>query len=233
MDTSLLPAASHRRQRAAQRCSRCLRSGRAMHAGAQLTERLAQLLHRRGARRAAHDGTRQRRAAAGDQGHRAGDASRGTGVDRRPATSIAPKRAMRRCSRGARCCPRRLSGHVVGLPAAAITRVALMGELSAQTLQARGVLGYVVDGGSRDTDRARAGVSGVLLVPDAGGHRRALDSRPPSASRSPSAPSPSRRGDYLLGDRDGVVVDPAGDRGGSRHDAPKRSSPPKATCDGR
>ena len=30
--------------------------------------------------------------------------------------------------------------------------VALMGELSAQTLAARGVLGYVVDGGSRDTD---------------------------------------------------------------------------------
>ena len=27
-----------------------------------------------------------------------------------------------------------------------------MGELSAQTLAARGVLGYVVDGGSRDTD---------------------------------------------------------------------------------
>src|ERR1700751_1845780 len=30
--------------------------------------------------------------------------------------------------------------------------LALMGELSAQTLQARGVLGYVVDGGSRDTE---------------------------------------------------------------------------------
>ena len=30
--------------------------------------------------------------------------------------------------------------------------IALMGELSAQTLAARGVLGYVVDGGSRDTD---------------------------------------------------------------------------------
>jgi regulator of RNase E activity RraA len=30
--------------------------------------------------------------------------------------------------------------------------IALMGELSAQTLKARGVLGYVVDGGSRDTD---------------------------------------------------------------------------------
>src|SRR5947208_17097933 len=30
--------------------------------------------------------------------------------------------------------------------------IALMGELSAQTLAARGVLGYVVDGGSRDTE---------------------------------------------------------------------------------
>jgi 4-hydroxy-4-methyl-2-oxoglutarate aldolase len=30
--------------------------------------------------------------------------------------------------------------------------IALMGELSAQTLAARGVRGYVVDGGSRDTD---------------------------------------------------------------------------------
>src|SRR5262245_42728462 len=30
--------------------------------------------------------------------------------------------------------------------------IALMGELSAQTLKARGVLGYVVDGGSRDTE---------------------------------------------------------------------------------
>ena len=27
-----------------------------------------------------------------------------------------------------------------------------MGELSAQALMARGILGYVVDGGSRDTD---------------------------------------------------------------------------------
>ena len=57
--------------------------------------------------------------------------------------------------------------------------VALMGELSAQTLQARGVLGYVVDGGSRDTDLVlEQALPGVLLVPDAVGHRRALDSRP-------------------------------------------------------
>jgi hypothetical protein len=54
--------------------------------------------------------------------------------------------------------------------------VALMGELSAQTLKARGVLGYVVDGGSRDTDLVlEQGFPGVLLVPHAVGHRRALD----------------------------------------------------------
>jgi len=50
--------------------------------------------------------------------------------------------------------------------------VALMGELSAQTLQARGVLGFVVDGGSRDTELA--------------------GSRIASASRSPSAQLRSR-----------------------------------------
>ena len=55
--------------------------------------------------------------------------------------------------------------------------VALMGELSAQTLAARGVLGYVVDGGSRDTDLVlEQGFPGVLLVPHAVRHRRALDS---------------------------------------------------------
>jgi regulator of RNase E activity RraA len=42
--------------------------------------------------------------------------------------------------------------------------VALMGELSAQTLAARGVLGYVVDGGSRDTDLVPPRVFRVLLA---------------------------------------------------------------------
>jgi regulator of RNase E activity RraA len=43
------------------------------------------------------------------------------------------------------------SGHVV-VCQPNTREIALMGELSAQTLEARGVLGYVVDGGSRDTD---------------------------------------------------------------------------------
>ena len=54
-----------------------------------------------------------------------------------------------------------------------------MGELSAQTLAARGVLGYVVDGGSRDTDLVLAQGFPVFcsfLTPVR--HRRALDSRP-------------------------------------------------------
>src|SRR6195256_5340851 len=47
------------------------------------------------------------------------------------------------------------SGHViVGQPNN--HEIALMGELCAQTLQARGVLGYVVDGGSRDTEHVLA-----------------------------------------------------------------------------
>ena len=57
--------------------------------------------------------------------------------------------------------------------------IALMGELSAQTLAARGVLGFVVDGGSRDTDLVLAqGFPGVLLVPHAVRRRRTMDSRP-------------------------------------------------------
>ncbi len=56
--------------------------------------------------------------------------------------------------------------------------IALMGELSAQTLQARGVLGYVVDGGSRDTDLVLEQGFPVFcsfLTPVR--HRRALDPR--------------------------------------------------------
>jgi hypothetical protein len=66
------------------------------------------------------------------------------------ATSTAPSRATRRCSAGARCCRARRPG--TSSSASQQHEVALMGELSAQTLKARGVLGYVVDGGSRDTD---------------------------------------------------------------------------------
>lgn len=86
--------------------------------------------------------------------------------------------------------------------------VALMGELSAQTLQARGVLGYVVDGGSRDTDLVLEQGFPVFCsfltpsdivsrwIPDRYGE--------PVTIGTVTIAS----GDYLLGDRDGVVVIP-------------------------
>ena len=86
--------------------------------------------------------------------------------------------------------------------------IALMGELSAQTLQARGVLGYVVDGGSRDTELVLAQGFPVFCsfltpadvverwIPDAFGEPITIGSVIITT------------GDYLLGDRDGVVVIP-------------------------
>jgi regulator of RNase E activity RraA len=86
--------------------------------------------------------------------------------------------------------------------------IALMGELSAQTLAARGVLGYVVDGGSRDTDLVLAQGFPVFCsfltpsdvvarwIPDGYGD--------PVTIGSVAIAS----GDYLLGDRDGVVIIP-------------------------
>ncbi|HZQ63370.1 MAG TPA: RraA family protein [Casimicrobiaceae bacterium] len=87
--------------------------------------------------------------------------------------------------------------------------IALMGELSAQTLKARGVLGYVVDGGSRDTDLVLAQGFPVFCsfltpadivarwVPDRYGEPVTIGSCTICS------------GDYLLGDRDGVVIIPA------------------------
>ena len=86
--------------------------------------------------------------------------------------------------------------------------IALMGELSAQTLQARGVLGYVVDGGSRDTDLVLAQGFPVFCafltpadiverwIPDRYGEPITIGSVTIAT------------GDYLLGDRDGVVIVP-------------------------
>jgi 4-hydroxy-4-methyl-2-oxoglutarate aldolase len=86
--------------------------------------------------------------------------------------------------------------------------VALMGELSAQTLQARGVLGYVVDGGSRDTDLVLAQgfpVFCVFLTPSDIVERWIPDrfGEPVTIGAVTIA-----TGDYLLGDRDGVVIIP-------------------------
>jgi len=86
--------------------------------------------------------------------------------------------------------------------------VALMGELSAQTLAARGVLGYVVDGGSRDTDLVLAQGFPVFCsfltpsdiverwIPDRYGEPVAIGDATIAS------------GDWLLGDRDGVVIIP-------------------------
>jgi regulator of RNase E activity RraA len=86
--------------------------------------------------------------------------------------------------------------------------VALMGELSAETLHRKGVLGYVVDGGCRDTEfilklrfpvfcrfNTPADIVG-RWVPDRLGEPITIGEVTISA------------GDYVLGDRDGVVVIP-------------------------
>jgi 4-hydroxy-4-methyl-2-oxoglutarate aldolase len=86
--------------------------------------------------------------------------------------------------------------------------IALMGELSAQTLQARGVLGYVVDGGSRDTDLVLAQGFPVFcsfLTPaDIVGKWIPERYAEPVTIGTVTITS----GDWLLGDRDGVVIIP-------------------------
>ncbi|MGD2139574.1 MAG: RraA family protein [Burkholderiales bacterium] len=87
--------------------------------------------------------------------------------------------------------------------------VALMGELSAETLHYKHVRGYVVDGGCRDTEfilkigfpvfcsfNTPADIVG-RWVPDRFGEPVTIGSVTISS------------GDYILGDRDGVVVLPA------------------------
>ncbi|HEY2969785.1 MAG TPA: RraA family protein [Casimicrobiaceae bacterium] len=87
--------------------------------------------------------------------------------------------------------------------------VALMGELSAHTLKARGVLGFIVDGGSRDTELVVEQGFPVFCafltpadivarwIPDRFGEPVTIGAVTVAT------------GDYVLGDRDGVVVVPA------------------------
>ena len=86
--------------------------------------------------------------------------------------------------------------------------VALMGELSAHTLKARGILGFVVDGGSRDTELVIEQGFPVFCafltpadivarwIPDRFGEPLTIGSVDIAT------------GDFLLGDRDGVVIIP-------------------------
>ncbi|HSV17636.1 MAG TPA: RraA family protein [Casimicrobiaceae bacterium] len=87
--------------------------------------------------------------------------------------------------------------------------IALMGELSAQTLKARGVRGYVVDGGSRDTELVLEQgfpVFCAFLTP-----ADIVERWVPRHYAQPVTIGDVtiQTGDWLLGDRDGVVIIPA------------------------
>ena len=87
--------------------------------------------------------------------------------------------------------------------------IALMGELSAETLHFKGVRGYVVDGGCRDTEFILA-----LGFPVFCGFTTPKDIVArwvPERFGEPITIGEVtiRSGDYLIGDRDGVVVIPA------------------------
>ena len=87
--------------------------------------------------------------------------------------------------------------------------IAHMGELSAETLQLRGVLGYVVDGGCRDVefirDRGFPVYCRYTTPVDIVGRWR------PEAAAQPIEIGGVRiaRGDHLLADDDGIIVLPA------------------------
>ncbi len=87
--------------------------------------------------------------------------------------------------------------------------IAHMGELSAETLKFRGVKGYVVDGGNRDTDfilKLGFPVFCRYLTPsDIVERWQVLTMGEPITIGGVEI----RTGDYILGDRDGVVIIPA------------------------
>jgi regulator of RNase E activity RraA len=102
------------------------------------------------------------------------------------------------------------AGHVVVCQPSDLT-LAHMGELSAETLHGRGVAGYVVDGGARDCDfilelgfgvacryTTPADIAGLWSIDELGGEVAIGE-------------VVVRTYDYVLADRDGVVVVPASD----------------------
>ena len=88
-------------------------------------------------------------------------------------------------------------------------KLALMGELSAETLKSRGVRGYIVDGGSRDNSfiqRLGFPVFCRFRTP-----RDIVAKWVPDATDIPITIGDVliRSGDYVLADFDGVVIIPA------------------------
>jgi regulator of RNase E activity RraA len=100
------------------------------------------------------------------------------------------------------------AGHVVVCQPQDSVR-ALMGELSAETLKHRGVLGYVVDGGTRDVSFIKQ-----IGFPVFCRYTTPIDivaSWRPEAFGEPVTIGNVviNAGDYILGDEDGVVIIPA------------------------
>lgn len=86
--------------------------------------------------------------------------------------------------------------------------IALMGELSAETLKNKGVLGYVVDGGCRDTDfilEQRFPVFHTFFTP-----ADIVARWKPDAYEQPVTIGDVviHSGDWILGDRDGLIAIP-------------------------
>ena len=99
------------------------------------------------------------------------------------------------------------AGHVVMVQGNDSER-ALMGELSAETLQFRGVRGYIVDGGCRDTGFIRR--LGFPVFCDKATPRDIVGAWVPVAYDEPISYGQVvvRPGDHVLADCDGIVVIP-------------------------
>ncbi len=123
----------------------------------------------------------------------------------RPDASISPHETLLRWTELLSRAPR---GRVVMVEGNDSTR-ALMGELSAETLQFRGVRGYIVDGGCRDTAFIRE--LGFPVFCDKATPRDIVGAWVPVAYGEPISFGQVvvRSGDFVLADCDGVVVIPA------------------------
>lgn len=122
----------------------------------------------------------------------------------RPDASVSPHETLLRWTGLLSLAP---NGHVVMMQGNDAAR-ALMGELSAETLQFRGVRGYIVDGGCRDTAFIRK--IGFPVFCDKATPRDIVGAWVPVAYDEPISYGQVvvRPGDYVLADCDGIVVIP-------------------------
>ena len=122
----------------------------------------------------------------------------------RPDASVSPHETLLRWTEMLSRAPR---GHVVMVQGNDAER-ALMGELSAETLQFRGVRGYIVDGGCRDTAFIRH--LGFPVFCDKATPRDIVGAWVPVAYDEPISYGQVvvRPGDHVLADCDGIVVIP-------------------------